>query len=366
MLNLKLYLILFLFFVFFFLPHSVLAQNHVVQTTTLESNQTTSGDYFAANSNINLEGTVSGDAYLAGGNINVDGVVNGDLLIAGGNVNIKGKILGNVRGVGGQVSIAGEIGKNVSVAGGNISLVSGSRVEGNLTAAGGNLSISSNIGGAVNAAAGQVSLSNGATVKKDLTYWSNSSVQINPQATVSGKITQHIPPKRTSPNPVVVLKKAFILFTVFSLLTSLIIGALFIKFLPNFSQRVTGIIIQKPFPSFLTGLLTIILLPIISIVLFIIVIGIPLAVILIIAMVIFFFLARIFAAIYIGERILKLVSKNISPYWSLLLGLIILGILMYIPFIGMLAALVLGLMGIGAVLIEKKNLYADLRSKKLI
>ncbi len=351
---------------FILLPNPILAKDQNLKTTTLESNQSISGDYFAANSAVNLEGIVNGDAYVAGGNINIDGVVNGDLLVAGGNINIRGKILGNLRGAGGQITLAGEVGKNVSLAGGNISLLNGAKVAGNLSVAGGNLSVSSAVGGALNMAGGQVSLSSGARVGKDLTYWSRNQAQISAEASVSGKITQNIPPRKTIPNPLGFVKKAFTFFVLFSLITSFIIGLLLLKFIPNFSWGVTNIIKQKPGTSFLVGLITMLVTPVVMIVLFITIIGIPFAAFLIALMVLLFYLSRIFAAMYVGSLLINRVSKDASTYWSLLLGLIILGILSFIPIIGWLAVLILTLMAVGGVLIEKRNIYQSLRSKKLI
>lgn len=369
LINLKIYYLLALLILFSFVFTSrAFAQTKQNPITTLDSSQTINGDYFAANSTVNLEGTVNGDAYLAGGDVNVDGTINGDLLAAGGNINIKGKVTGNVRSAGGQITISGNVGKNVSLAGGNLSLLDGAKVEGNLAAAGGNMSLSSTIGGSVNSAVSQLNIAKGSNVSKDLTYWSNNSAIISKDASVSGKITQYASPKFNfgRAGATGFLGGVFSFYRVVSLVSSLIVGFLLIRFLPLYAQETAGIIFKKPWQSFLVGLASIVAFPVLILALVITVFGFPLAILLGATFFILLYFSKIFVGLVIGQKLLDFGGQKLNPYLTFIVGLIILGFLSYVPFLGGAVIFILGLMGLGAILIEKKQIYTSLKDKKII
>ncbi len=97
------------------------------------------------------------------------------------------------------------------------------------------------------------------------------------------------------------------------------------------------------------------------------VIGIPLGFVLLMAMILVWFISQTFVALLVGSKVLHYIGKNEhSKGWSLFTGLVVLGILSLVPIINFFVGIATYLIGVGALLIQKKNSYILLRQKKLI
>lgn len=353
-----------------FLPLTAIAQNiEQGDNIVLGKNEVVDKDYFAAGNSVSLEGTVNGDAYLAGGNIVVNGTVNGDLLAAGGNIDIRGTVTGNIRTVGGNVNLSGPVGRNVTLAGGSLNLASNANITGSLAAAGGQITLGNSIGGDVNAATGQLVLSSSTDINGDLTYLSQNKASVSNEATVSGKITQNLPPKETREAGEKAGKGLAALFsflTLASFILAAIIGTSIIKLLPKLSDNIASYITRKPLSSLGIGFLTVLIVPAVSLLLLITLIGIPIAVFLTFVLLVALYLAKLFVSFVIGDLILKRFRKNTGRVWTFLLGLIIYYLVGLIPILGWLASTVVALIGLGAIVVTKKDYYKNLRAKEII
>lgn len=370
------------------------AQERAPQNTLLSKNEIINHDYFAAGETVNLSGTVNGDAYIAGGSVTVDGTINGDLLATGGNVTILGKVSGNVRAAGGNIIFSSNVGRNATIVGGSISTTEAGLITGSLATAGGNVSINSPVGKEINAAAGQLTLGNkingpvnaytsnlnltpNAVIVGDLNYWSEKEIQINPDASISGEVKYHFvqTPKYEKKTKEVadsgkilgLITAGTLMFSLYSFIVSLLIGLLIINFLPVFSVETVKTIETHPWMSLGIGFLTVILFPITFITLLITIIGIPLAFVELMALIILWFISETFVALFIGTKVLNYFRKEkISKVWTLFAGLVILGLLSFIPVINFFAGMLTYLFGTGALLVQKKKSYSLLRSKNLI
>lgn len=371
--------------ILFFTPGLALAQENIRtgESIIVPKDQIINKDFFASGSRVTVSGTINGDTYLAGGEIVVDGVINGDLLIAGGNVIVSGTVMKNLRIVGGNVQVLGSVNENTSIVGGNIAIEKGSQINGNLVAAGGNVNIRAPIGkdittatsqltvvdmvgGDIVAAANNIEMQPGARVNGGLTYYSHNQASVDPNAIVTGPITQHIPPQNNQKTPAL-FKTAALGWILFNFLSALILGLLAIFLAPNIVRQKSEIIFNRPWISLGIGLATLILTPVIIFILFITIIGIPLALILLLIYLLLIFFVKIFVSIAIGLKLLSSYnSRNINMYWAFIVGLIIYMIVTSIPLIGGLISFIAVTMGIGAYLLTDSNFYKNLRSKKLI
>ncbi len=355
------------------------------EVVRLEQNEVVDKDYFAWGEKVEVLGTVNGDVYIAGGNLVIDGVINGDLLAAGGDVDIKGQVTGNVRVVGGDINVSGEIGRNITVVGGSINLEQSGRVGGSLVAAGGEVDIQApvekeatfaagdvilggSIGNGVLAGVSNLTLASDAKINGDLVYWSNETLTQNPGSTVSGKITHNLPRETKFDTSEVssVLDKISAVFTAIGTLSYLLIGLLFIRFFPGFSREVAKVIETKPFQSLGIGLLAIVLTPIIFILLLVTVIGIPLSLILLFGFFVLLYISKIFVALFIGQKLLEMINRKTSLYLSFIVGILVYQLFAIIPGVGIFVSIVTFFIGLGAVLISKKQVYQSLRSKEVI
>lgn len=355
---------------------------------SLLQDETIDEDYFATGETVSLSGTVNADAYLAGGTVFVDGTINGDLLVAGGTVTIRGTVAEDLRVMGGTVNITGNIGKNITAVGGNVHISDSATVGGSLVAGAGTLDILAPIGkgatfgagqatigsvinGNILAGVGTLALTNDAAINGDLTYVSDfdgNLIQAE-SASVSGEITHTIPVNDTSltdKEKAAAISGVGFFVKLLSLFSSLLLGLVLIYFFPVFIQQTTDIIEKRIFPSLLLGLIIYIVSPILILLLFVTLIGIPFAVILIPIIIALVFFAKIFAMMFIGQRIMKYLNQKTSVYWMFVVGVVSYGFLTSIPVFGLIVSLLSVLAGTGALFLQKKHLYKTLRSKKLV
>jgi hypothetical protein len=183
---------------------------------------------------------------------------------------------------------------------------------------------------------------------------------------VTGKVSHKIPPARPSlfASPAQVLG-GIILYLIFELISSLIVGLLLLKFYPNFVHKTVDIIQTKSLNSLGIGFLGVIAIPVIFFILILTIIGILLGFIIILSYLIYLYLARILVSLFLGRGLLKFFGATLKSGWTLLIGLVIFIILTSIPFIGWFLYLIFVFLGFGALLIFYKEIYSKLRSEKV-
>jgi cbb3-type cytochrome oxidase subunit 1 len=96
------------------------------------------------------------------------------------------------------------------------------------------------------------------------------------------------------------------------------------------------------------------------------IVGIPLAMALAFVLGILLYVAKIFVAFVVGELILRAFKTSAPRIWSFLLGLVVYYVLTAIPVIGFFITVIGVLMGLGAMLLEDKEVYSQLRTKEVI
>ena len=353
------------------------------ETVLLSKDDVVEGDYFAAGERITIAGTINGDAYIAGGNVIIEGEINGDLIAAGGTVNIRGKVAQDVRVAGGQVTVSGNVGGNVTLVGGSLEVSDFAKITGSLVSAGGNLSVFAPIGkgatigvgaatignlinGDVTAGVGELALTPSAKVNGDLTYWSDADVQIQDGAEVLGKTTHNFPQKKETQEPKKALSGLLAFFKIASFLAALIIGVILIKFAPQFTKVTTETVANKTALSLGIGLAALIITPLLILIIAVTIIGIPLALILLVLFLITIYLSKIFVSVAIGRKIVETINQKAGNYAVFILGLLVYTLITLIPIIGSVVAILAVLGGVGAIVATKKNLYKQLKTKKLI
>jgi cytoskeletal protein CcmA (bactofilin family) len=339
------------------------------------------GDYFAFGSVAEISGTVNGDVYAFAGQVLIDGHVNGDVIAAGGRINISGTVSQDVRAAGGQVTLTGSVGRNLTVAAGNAELASSAVVRGGLVAAGGNIDLSAplggdcrvaagtlilsnKIGGGVNAAVGTLRVGSRAAIQGDLNYWSSRDASISEGARIEGKISRRAPPQKPKLWPAVLAAWALLLAV--SFVSTLILGILSIRFLPNFHSSTVAILRDQPWKSVGIGFVAVIVMPVLCIVLFALVLTTPIALMLLAAFFILLYWSRIFAISRIGEAIVGRFRASPGPFASFLTGLIVYYLLAIIPVVGWLVIVLAVVFGLGAELEARKHLYTAARTQAML
>ncbi|MBD3361099.1 hypothetical protein GF366_04860 [Candidatus Peregrinibacteria bacterium] len=351
------------------------AENIVITESILD-------DAYIFGGNANIEADIFGDLYIAGGIVVINGNIEEDLVVAGGRVTVMGEVRGDLRVAGGEVSIYGNVGDDIVAAGGMVTIGNGSVVGGTLLAGSGILTINGTITEDVRGGMGMLLL-NG-IVGRDVIVTIEDTINISEKAEIKGDLNYSAIIEASIPEDVVkgeilfnkfekkeILKDVTLVFFIFkliSLLAAVLLALIFVLFMPMTVIRSGTLARQNILRSFGIGLLTIISTFIGSILLMVTVIGIPLALIVLALLLIAFYVSKIFVSAWLASYILdfkKKVSKS-KLFGGLLLALLIYYLVGIIPFIGWLLNIILFLIGIGIIVLIKKENYLFMKSKKKV
>ena len=262
------------------------------------------------------------------GVVRAGGTVNQDVAVFGGNLTIEqgARVNRNVAILGGTVQIDGEVGSNVAVAGGSVNLGDSAVIDGNVRVAGG-------------------------------------SVQRSAGATVRGSISQENNPRGTLPafgpfvtaNPFRFFDGGFnFLRGLLGALATAVLGVLVVVLFPAHLQRVATTAQTELAPSLGVGCLTMVIAPIMLIALAITIIGIPLVVLLALAGAAAWYFGWITIGYIAGERILAALKvREIAPVLAVIVGVLLIAIVGEVPVAGGLVNILVGALGVGAVLLTR-------------
>lgn len=324
-------------------------------------------DLLVAGGTIMIDGDVSGDLIAAGGNIEVAGRVDDDAWIAGGSLIIGGEIGDDLRAAGGDIRLRGSVADNAMIAGGTITSSSNSDVGGDLDVAGGSVEIAGHVGSDLSCGGGSVVIGGtvdgnatiyaddirilqSARIQGDLEYTSDKEIEI-PAGTVLGNVVY----KRSEKKVEDIYSKTT--SSIISFLSILLIGLLMVRFTGNTTVRVSDTIATQILKSLGSGVLLLIAIPLVAMILMITVIGIPLGLIVLVSYMVILYISKIFVGLAIGRRILTYAKQEISsPYWHLVVGLIVIAFATKLPLIGFLISLIVILAGLGALVMTWKSI----------
>ena len=347
----------------------------------LASGDIHNGWYFAGSGEVDLDGTVNGDAFIAGGVVNVRGTVNGLLVVAGGQVNVMGTVTDRIISVGGTVRLSGKTEKSVFVGGGSIIIERGATVGEYLMVGGSDvqvrgvverdakigataLNLTGEIKGNLDAGVESFATEEGSTVGGNLTVVAKDSGNIHiVPGTVLGQV--HLKAGREVPAPRFLgLTKGRLAMRIIFFL-SLCATALVISFLfPRQLASVGTIINGRPGESVLVGLAALLLVPFITLVLFLTVVGIPLGIFLFLYLCWLAFLSQMGLGIFLGYRVFGFDGRR---GWGLFgpvaLGILAVFVCTFIPFVNVVVILAGLILGVGALAIVTQEQFLILRSR---
>lgn len=327
------------------------------------ANTIVKGPVFKANDIITFNQTVDGDVFLFASDVTVNATISGDLIIFAGQAKVNGTINGDLRVAAGQVDVSATVNDDATLAAGQITISPPSTIKNTLTTASGAIGFNGQVGNNTWLNAGQINVMPLASFGGDLKIYHQSKPNIDSQAKISGDlITKQIDSEDKTQgkeyifNQSKVVKKLTAFMVVQKLIAisiEILIGALFIVLMPKLSKKLTKLSQMKPPQNIGWGFLTLITVPVASILLFISLIGIPLAVFTLLLYGFAFYLARVLAGLSLGSNLLK--DKTFKkPYHSLALGLVLLSLLKLVPFIGWLAYFFFILNGLGTLAQQAK------------
>lgn len=342
------------------------------------------GDYFVWSDSVEISGIIEGDLYVLAGQVIIDGEVHGDVIAMAGSIDVSGSVTGNIRVLAGQVLISGIVGRNVSLAAGNAQFLPSSSIGHNVALLAGNadvgavvgddvsvvasnLRLSSIIGRKVRAYVGQLRITSKARIGGNVDYQSSDSAWIDSGAVIGGTVT-HQPSlvhelfRDTWAHGLIVGGRVLALLMNF--IYSFVIGLVLIKMFPRNLENALEVLHTHPWKALSWGLLLMVLVPLVSLVLFMTILGAPFALTLIAANIIGFYTAKIYSIFWVSQWICKKMRFHIRPWVMLCLGLIVYFMSSSIPVLGTIVALAAMWWGLGAGVLAQAKRPAPYRGAR--
>lgn len=236
--------------------------------------------------------TVEGNVTVFGANATVNGVVEGNAEVFGGNLTVNGRVGGNTTNLGGTT----RLGENAKI-GGDVN----------------------NIGG---------------------------RIERSPGAEIGGS-------QSTTPN--IFNPFASLLASLLTLLASLVLAVIVVAVLPKQTAALADTVESKPLASAGVGILATILIPVVFLALvLLIIVGWILIPFVALALPFVYFYGYVGVSRWLGRRIIEATHiVQESPIAQVIIGVLILGIIGFIPILGWLVVVIAYLVGAGAVILSK-------------
>lgn len=302
------------------------------------------GNLFAVGNQVDISSNVEGDVFTFGNIIDFKGIITNNLFTAGNTIDINSTVNKDVFAAGSDIKISEQ-----AIINGNLYLGSGTAeiagtVKGNVYSSTGTLNISGKVLGDINSRTGQISLMPTAAISGKISYTSNEDIKIS-----SGAIYQAIEKKAipVSNNKV----KDQIFGKIFSLLMTLLVGALVIHLFGKKVKEIDKMIKDNFWGTLLGGFLSLILVPIICVILFALVIGVHLGLILLGIYSLAIYLTSIVVGLRLGNWIFR---EKKSPLMAMTLGLIVINMLSFIPVINGIISFLILCLGLGSIYLVSK------------
>lgn len=347
---------------------------------TLSNGETHKNVYIAGGS-IFINSNIAGDLYGAGGTIIVEGNVEQDVVIAGGTVTINGQVGGDIRVAGGNIIINGAVAGDVIMGGGTLHLTEKANVTGDLVAGAGEITVDATVVGNLKIAGGVVTLNSSlpgkidvmadqsfiigskAIIANDINYKGNTEAVVQDGAQVKAVNFEKLPEHRGG-QVGAMFAALFTIAFVIKAIGLVLAGLLLMKLFPRTAASTVRSMNYKPWSNAGIGLLALIVGPILIVILLITFIGFYIAFLIFFVWLIMLLLAALVASVHVGAWIVKMLTKKtemVYDWQALLIGVVVLGIIMIVPFIGGLVFFVLLMMAFGGII---RQFYGQIKNEQ--
>ena len=343
------------------LPSSALERRHA-EFVTVPVSETVDDSLLVSANTVRVDGVVNGDLLVFAQTLEVGGTVKGDLVSFAKRIVVSGNVEGHIFNcsqsldLDGQlghsiygwshsfrVSNRGRIGDGIVVGAGDV-IVEG-EVKRSATIFTGNADVSGSIGRELTMAGGSVTLTNTARVGGDLTARVHQlkDVHISDGATIAGKRDIQV---RATHNRFT--QPRFYFHQAIWLAAAMLVGWLGLVLFPGFFEACTQAV-GSGWRSLGLGFAVLVGVPLATIVAAITLIGLPLSLMLFVLYLTALYLAKIWVGAFLGRIILRPAGTTKHDWLlGLLLGLAILTIVSFIPYLGGLVRFGMVCLGLGA------------------
>jgi len=344
-----------------FIKPSFAAEYRAGDLIKVQESDTVYSDIFAGCRQVDILGSVKGDVYAGCQVFNLEGEIGDDLWAGCRSLEIRGNVKDNVFGAAATILIDSDIGGDVIAYSGSVRITERASIKGNLFVGSGQLFLDGGqIGGNIKGGAGQIHL-NG-VVKgrvqlegKKVTFGPNYKAKDGTQLTLESELDREKMDYIPSDVEVIVKEHKFFYHSIFFFwffLSLLIVGIIIIALFKNFSIDYIPHAWKNPLKDLGLGFLIVIVTPIVLLVLMLLILTIPVGLILSAGYLILLYISIVFASLFAGDYLLKLVKMNgkNSLFWPLLLGIVLYVLLIQVPLVGFLFSLIVISFGSGSLI----------------
>lgn len=298
------------------------------------------GDFVASGGSVVTASPISGDALLVGGSLSVRASVGGDVRAFGGDITINNPIRGDVVAFGYTVTASGRPSGSVLVTAVNTSLLDGAA--GPVTIYGNNVSLAGDFGDDVTImAGGRIALAPNTKIHGSLSYESPEPAVIPATAVIDEEVrytnASYLPTIGTSRILILINVGFFVLVRLLgALLLAGLLAGLFPRFAEEVIERVSSATPRSTMLTVLLGFGIIVATPILIVLLLFTFVGIGLAFFGILFYLLLIMSALLYTGILIGGTLARRYARRESILWrDGVLGMLVLSLIAFVPYIGM-------------------------------
>jgi cytoskeletal protein CcmA (bactofilin family) len=342
-------------------------------------------DVYAGGALITIDSDVDGDLVIGGGSITINANIKGDLIAAGGQITLNGDVADDVRVAGGSIIINGNIGDDLIASGGQLNVSNNTLIGGSLVFGAGFANVLGTINEDVLGGGGKFIL--GGNVYRDVTVEIQESLTLTPDASINGNLVytslrnaelnedqvagfiEHkelaIEEPSFGTDFETMFSRFHLFWQIFMYLTMLVLAIVLVTLLPATLLATTKVCKEHTWRSLGLGFVLWICAIAASIILSITVVGIPLAFILLGLLGITWAFAKVYAAMFIGNLLLKPKKMSKGKLFGIVaLGGFIIMVVGMIPVLGWLVCFLVTMIAFGSLWTYKKEIYQKLNLQK--
>jgi cytoskeletal protein CcmA (bactofilin family) len=312
---------------------------------------------------------VNGDVTIGANLVEINGLVNGDLLVGANIVTINGNVTGDVRAGCSILNINGVVGGEVLAGAGQAVINEGSSV-GEINIGTGSLTIDGAVKGNVTVSADNITITDKASIDGSLNYYSEKDAVIQNLGVITGSVNKKEAPSSSDWMPAMnwgwSIGYFSILFFVIGILSELVVGLVLIKISEKSVKELKARMSKNAFDHGVKGFAFLVLVPIAAVIAMITIIAIPLSLIALALYAIMLYLGSIIAAFWVGMKVFELLKIKAQPLVTeLIVGIIILKLVGWIPFIGWLISFIIWLIALGALMKLSRESFDKCKKQKI-
>lgn len=303
--------------------------------------------------------TVEGNLQAVGGTVVVRGTVDGNLEAFAGTVSIadSGEVTGSVQGAAGSVTIDGAIGGDVQIAAGSLDIGEAATITGDVETGVGSFSLAGTVEGSVQVGASSITLGPSASVGGDFVY--DGDLNRAPGAAIGGELRED--PSLSGAEFGGFGAVADWLFTAYSVVTTLVFGAILLLVAPGVARTAADGTRERPLRVAGAGFLAFLAGPVLLVALMLTIIGIPLAFLWLFVWVVLLISGFVLGEYAVGAWLLSVADYE-NKWLALAVGVLAVYALGRVPVLGGIVEFAVLLVGLGAFAVVFWRWVRDRRS----